>query len=47
MRESDSVLNEVEKKNVQFLEMAEEELEPGGYKLISRRMKCTEKCTEV
>ena len=30
---SDSVLNEVEKKNVQFLEKAEEELESGGYKL--------------
>lgn len=30
---SDSVLNNVEKKNVQFLENAEKQLEPGGYKL--------------
>lgn len=30
---SDSVLNKVEKKNVQFLEEAEKQLEPGGYKL--------------
>lgn len=30
---SDSVLNEVEKRNVQFLEKAEKQLEPGGYRL--------------
>ena len=31
--ESGSILNETEKKNADFLRDAENELEPGGYKL--------------
>ena len=32
-KKSSSVLNNTEKKNVEFLEKAEKALEPGGYEL--------------
>lgn len=37
-KKSDSILNRAEKKNVEFLEKAENKLEPGGYKLDQRQV---------
>ena len=37
-KKSDSILNRAEKKNVEFLEKAENKLEPGGYKLDQQQV---------